>query len=177
VKRLVFILPLVVLAGVIAAFAAGLRHDPSILPSQLLNRPLPVFARASVEPGQPGFGSAMLRGQPTLLNVWSSWCAACKYEHPVLMQLSAAGVPIYGLVWKDTAPAAAAVLTTAGNPYRATANDADGRIGIDLGIVAAPETFVVDGHGRVRYKQIGPITPEVWATTLAPLLSRLRAEG
>ncbi len=174
-KRLVFILPLVVLAGVIVAFAAGLRRDPSILPSTLLNRPLPVFARDSVQPGQPGFGSATLTGQPSLLNVWASWCGACKAEHPVLMQLRATGVPIYGLVWKDTAAAAANVLATSGNPYRATANDADGRIGIDLGIVAAPETFVIDTRGRVRYKQVGPITPEVWASTISPLMARLRA--
>ncbi len=176
-KRLIFIVPLVVLAGVIVAFAAGLQRDPSILPSQLLNRPLPVFAKASVQPGQPGFGSTALRGQPALLNVWASWCGACKVEHPELMALSSAGVPIYGLVWKDTAPAAAQVLDTSGNPYRATADDADGRIGIDLGVTGAPETFVVDARGRVRYKQVGPITPEVWATTLSPLLARLRAEA
>lgn len=176
-KGLIFIAPLVVLAGVVVAFAAGLQRDPAILPSQLLNRQLPVFARASVEPGQPGFGSAMLRGRPALLNVWFSSCGACKIEHPFLMQLKAAGVPIYGLVWKDEPGAAARMLATAGNPYRATADDADGRIGIDLGVTGAPETFVVDAHGRVRYKQVGPITPEVWAGTLSPLLAKLRAEA
>lgn len=176
-KRLIFLAPLAVLAAIVVFFAAGLRHDPAILPSQLLERPLPTFARASVEPGRPGFGSATLTGQPALLNIWASWCASCKAEHPMLMQLNAAGVPIYGLAWKDTAPAAAAVLTSAGNPYRATADDADGRVGIDLGVTGAPETFVVDARGRVRYKQVGPITPEVWAATLQPLLTRLRAEA
>ncbi len=176
-KRLVFIAPLVVLAGIIIAFAAGLQRDPAILPSQLIDRPLPAFALASVEPGQPGFGTAALKGQPALLNVWASWCAACKVEHPELMAMSATGVPIFGLVWKDQAAAAAAVLAAAGNPYRATADDADGRTGINLGVTGAPETFVVDAHGRVRYKQVGPITPEVWANTLSPLLAKLRAEA
>lgn len=176
-KRLIFIAPLVILAGIIVAFAAGLQRDPAILPSQLLNRPLPVFALASVEPGQPGFGSATLRGQPVLLNVWASWCAACKVEHPELVRMSAAGVPIFGLVWKDQAAAAAQVLATSGNPYRATADDADGRTGINLGVTGAPETFVVDAHGRVRYKVVGPITPEIWTRTVSPMLAKLRAEA
>lgn len=176
-KRLIFIAPLVILAAIIVAFAAGLQRDPAILPSQLLDQPLPAFALASVEPGQAGFGSATLRGRPMLLNVWASWCAACKVEHPELLAMNAAGVPIFGLVWKDQAAAAVAVLTTSGNPYRATADDADGRTGINLGVTGAPETFVVDAHGRVRYKQVGPITRDVWLNTLSPLLTKLRAEA
>lgn len=177
-RRLLYLAPLVALAGIVAAFAVGLRHDPSILPSQLLNQPLPAFALPGIRPGERGFTQATLRGEPALLNVWASWCAACKAEHPVLLRFAnEEHVPIYGLAWKDDPAAAARVLAEDGNPYRMTASDPSGRTGIDLGVTGAPETFIVDKHGRVRYKQVGPIGPEVWDGTIAPLLAKLRAEA
>ncbi len=177
-KRLVFILPLVVLAGVIVAFAAGLRHDPSILPSQLLNRPLPVFARASVEPGQPGFGSAMLRGQPTLLNVWASWCAPCREEHALVQDIARRKlVPVYGLNYKDSRSSATQWLAEMGNPYQATLFDGDGRVGIDFGVYGVPETFIIDQQGIVRMKHVGPLTPEVIRGRIEPLLKQLNGAG
>lgn len=160
-KRLVFLVPLSMLAGIVIAFAAGLQRDPSILPSQLLDQPLPAFARTGVRPGELGFGSATLRGEPALLNVWASWCGACRSEHPTLIALHDWGVPIYGLAWKDEPADAARVLASAGNSYRANAEDRDGRVGIDLGVNGAPGTLVVDRRGRVRYRQIGAITPQV----------------
>lgn len=174
-KRLVFILPLLLLAAIIVVFGAGLTRDPSILPSQLIDKPLPAFARPGLHPGDPGLASTDFRGEPKLLNVFASWCIACKVEHPMLMRLKAAGVPLYGLAWKDKPAASAALLAESGNPYRRIASDEPGRVGIDLGVTGAPETFVIDAAGRVRYRHVGPITEAAWEETLAPMLKDLRA--
>jgi cytochrome c biogenesis protein CcmG/thiol:disulfide interchange protein DsbE len=176
-NRLVFVLPLIALAVLVAAFGRGLTHDPKILPSMLIDKPLPQFARPGIQPGAPGFATGDFRGEPKLLNVWASWCVSCKVEHPVLMQLKADGVPIYGLAWKDRAEDAQATLAQSGDPFARTAMDFEGRTAIDLGVTGAPETFVVDKHGRVRYKQIGPITADVWEEKLKPLMAKLRSEA
>lgn len=172
-KRLLFVLPLLLLGGLALAFGYGLTRDPSKLPSTLIDRPLPEFRLAGVTPGTPGLATADFQGRPALLNVFASWCAACRVEHPMLVQLAREGVPIYGLDWKDKPADGAAWLEAHGNPYRRVGNDESGRIGIDLGVTGAPETFVVDARGRVRYKHIGPITPEDWEGTLRPLMVRL----
>ena len=176
-KRLVFLLPLLLLGGLVLVFGKGLTRDPRILPSALIDKPLPEFARPGVRPGDPGFATVDFRGEPKLLNIWASWCAACKVEHPVLMALKGEGVPIYGLAWKDAPTDALGVLDAEGDPYARTALDQEGRVAIDLGVTGAPETFVVDGRGRVRYKQVGPITREVWDQQLKPLLDQLKAEA
>lgn len=174
-SRALFLVPLAALLAVVALFGAGLTRDPAKLPSALIDRPLPAFALPGLRPGEPGFRSADLSGGgPKLLNVWASWCVSCRAEHPVLMRLKDAGVPVYGLAWKDAPEKAAAVLDGAGDPYVRTAIDADNRAGIDLGVTGTPETYVIDGEGRVRFKQVGPITPEVWARTIAPLMDELR---
>jgi cytochrome c biogenesis protein CcmG/thiol:disulfide interchange protein DsbE len=175
-RRLLFAAPAALFALVVAAFALGLGRDPSILPSTLIGKPLPGFALPPVRPGEPGLATADLSagGQPRLLNVFASWCATCRQEHPVLMALEADGVPIDGLDWKDKPQDGARFLAEQGNPYARVGNDASGRAGIDLGVAAAPETFVVDGAGRVRYKQVGPITPDDWTRTIKPLMDRLR---
>jgi cytochrome c biogenesis protein CcmG, thiol:disulfide interchange protein DsbE len=177
-NRLIFIVPLLLFGGIAVAFGIGLTKDPSIIPSQLIDRPLPAFDLPGVEAGAPGFASADLAtGTPKLLNVFASWCTSCRVEHPLLMQLKAEGVPIYGLDWKDKPVDGAGYLAQYGSPYLATANDENGRAGIDLGVTGTPETFVIDGAGRVRYKHVGPITPEVWAEVLQPLMTRLAAEA
>lgn len=173
-NRLFFILPVILLAGIIAVFGVGLTRDPSILPSQLIDQPLPAFARPGIRPGDPGLASTELRGQPKLLNVFASWCIACKVEHPMLMRLKAEGVPLYGLSWKDKPEASARMLAESGDPYLRIASDASGRVGIDLGVTGAPETFVIDAEGRVRYRHVGPITPKVWEETLGPMMETLR---
>ena len=176
-KRLIFILPVLVFAAVVIAFAGGLQRDPSQIPSTLIDRPLPVFDLPGLAAGAPGFASTEFRGEPKLLNVFASWCGACRVEHPLLMGLKDQGVPIYGLDWKDKPADGAAWLGQFGDPYLKTANDENGRTGIDLGVTGAPETFVIDKQGRVRYKQIGPISPEVWAETIKPLMDKLRLES
>ncbi|MBS0362116.1 MAG: DsbE family thiol:disulfide interchange protein [Proteobacteria bacterium] len=176
-RRLLFLLPIGVFVAVLVGFMAGLRHDPSILPSMLIGKPLPTFALAPLRPGEQGFTSVQLQGEPVMVNVFASWCTVCKEEHQTLMALHEQGVKIVGLDWKEDADAGARWLTANGDPYSLTGNDASGRVGIDMGVSGAPETFVVDRKGRVRYRQVGAITPEVWNQTLAPLMEKLRAES
>jgi cytochrome c biogenesis protein CcmG/thiol:disulfide interchange protein DsbE len=178
VRRLVFLAPAVLFAGVVLAFALGLGHDPSVLPSTLIGKPLPAFALPPVRPGEGGLASRQLSsgGGPRLLNVFASWCVSCRIEHPLLLALKAQGVPIDGLDWKDKAADGASYLTQQGDPYQRVGNDEGGRAGIDLGVAAVPETFVVDDHGRVRYKQVGPMTPDDWTRTIRPLMERLARE-
>ena len=174
-RTFLYLLPVVLFAGLIAAFAIGLGRDPSVLPSTLIDKPLPPFDLPAVRPGDSGLKSIDFKGQPRLLNVFASWCVSCRIEHPVLLELKAAGVPIDGLDWKDRPDAGARYLTDNGDPYARVGNDQPGRAGIDLGVAGVPETFVVDGRGRVRYKQVGPITRQVWTRTIAPMMQRLRA--
>jgi cytochrome c biogenesis protein CcmG, thiol:disulfide interchange protein DsbE len=176
-KRLLFIAPAVAFVLLLAGFFVGLGRDPSILPSQLIDKPLPAFSLPSVRPGAPGLEHTEFRGEPKLLNVFGSWCAACRIEHPFLMRLRAQGVPIHGLDWKDQPGEGAAWLDQFGDPYIRTGDDASGRTGIDLGVTGAPETFVVDGRGKVRYRHVGPITPQIWTDKIEPLMKKLRQES
>ncbi len=179
-KRLLFLLPIVGFVGLLGVFGVGLTHDPKLLPSQLIDRPLPEFTLPGIEDGSEqngGFASASIRGEPALLNVFASWCAACPQEHPVLTQIAAEGVPVYGLAWKDEPADSREWLAKWGNPYIHVAADRQGRTAIDLGVTGVPETFIVDKQGRVRYKQIGPISPEEWQGKIKPLLAQLRAEA
>jgi cytochrome c biogenesis protein CcmG/thiol:disulfide interchange protein DsbE len=176
-KRLLFVLPVVLFAGVVLAFAIGLNRDPAKLPSVLIGKPLPVFSLPAVGPHADGLSSKQFRGQPRLLNVFASWCVSCRVEHPVLLQLKQEGVPIDGLDWKDEAAAGAHYLVANGDPYERAGNDHSGRTGIDLGITGVPETFIVDGRGNVRYKHVGPIAPEDWTGTIKPLMDRLRTQS
>ena len=181
-KRLLFGLPVLLFAGLIAFFAFGLTQDPSRIPSMLIDKPLPAFDVPGLDAASPGFstasfGSGIARGEPKLLNVFASWCAACPEEHPMLTQIASEGVPVYGLDWKDQPADAKAWLAKLGNPYHRIGSDPGARTGIDLGVTGVPETFVVDGRGRVRYKQIGPISPDDWDKTLKPMLAKLRAEA
>ncbi len=180
-KRLLFVAPVLAFVALIFIFAHGLTQDPSRIPSVMIDRPLPPFRLAGLD-GPDGFASADFgapghAGEPHLLNLFASWCAACPAEHPMLFQIAAAGVPVYGIDWKDQPDAARKWLAQLGNPYRRIASDPTARTGIDLGVTGVPETFVVDGHGRIRYKQIGPITAADWHDTLGPMLARLRREA
>jgi cytochrome c biogenesis protein CcmG/thiol:disulfide interchange protein DsbE len=141
----------------------------------LIGKPLPAFALAPVRPGDRGLasGDVWADGKPRLPNVFASWCVSCRIEHPLLLALKARGVAIDGLDWKDTAADGARYLAAQGDPYGKVGNDESGRVGIDLGVTGAPETFLVDGQGRVRYKLVGPITEEDWERTIGPLMRRL----
>ena len=176
-RRLAFIAPAALLALVLVAFAFGLRRDPSVLPSTLIGKPLPAFALPAVRPGDQGLASQALVGQPALLNVFASTCGPCLIEHPLLLRLKSEGVMVAGVDWKEPAGQGAAWLAEHGDPYVLSGNDPDGRAGIDLGVSGTPETFVLDRHGRVRYRQVGAITPEVWNATIQPLLEQLKAES
>lgn len=179
-KRLLFVVPVAAFAALIAVFAFGLTQDPSRIPSVMIDRSLPPFRLAGLDGagfGSADFGSPARPGEPRLLNVFASWCASCPQEHPMLFQIAASGTPVDGIDWKDEPDKARKWLGTLGNPYRRIASDPTARTGIDLGVTGVPETFVVDRRGRIRYKQVGPITASDWHDTLQPMLARLRAEA
>jgi cytochrome c biogenesis protein CcmG/thiol:disulfide interchange protein DsbE len=167
-----FVIPLAVFLGLAVMLGLGLQRDPRALESALLQQPVPVFDLPVLQ-GQEGtrLTPQALQGQVWLLNVWASWCAPCRQELPILVEMSRKdGVALYGLNYKDQPAKAQALLRVAGNPYVASAVDADGRVGMDFGIHAVPETFVIDAQGRVRYRHLGPVTPEVWNDKLMPVV-------
>jgi cytochrome c biogenesis protein CcmG/thiol:disulfide interchange protein DsbE len=176
-KRLLAIAPVVAFVLLLVGFMVGLQRDPSILPSALIDKPLPAFDLPAVRTNDVGLKTADLKGEPMLLNVWGSWCGACRIEHPVLMRLKDEGVVIQGIDWKDPPGKGEAWLQQFGDPFTRVGADEPGRTIIDLGVTGAPETFVVDRQGRVRYRHVGPVTPDIWEETIGPLLQRLRSES
>lgn len=176
--RLVRFVPAAVLVAVLIAFVFGLGRDPGILPSPLIGRPVPQFSLPPVKGRQLGLATGDLEGQVSLVNVFASWCVACREEHPLLMRLKAQGVvPIHGLNYKDKPDDAARWLDGMGDPYTRTGADLDGRVAIDWGVYGVPETFVVDARGRIAFKRVGPITPEILDSEILPLISRLNADA
>lgn len=174
-KRFGFYFPVLIFAGVVAYLAVGLTLDPSRLNSTLIDKPVPVFDLPPIAGFERGLRSDDLKGEVSLVNIWGSWCVACIIEHPLLMALAGTNaIPIYGIDWKDPPGAGTAWLLKEGNPYTLIGDDAEGRVAIDFGVTGAPETFIVDREGRIRYKYIGPITEEVWNRELLPLIEELR---
>ena len=177
-RALKFLVPLALFAAIAWFLAKGLDRDPSKLPSPLIGKPapevsLPLLADAAAAPWTP----AQMRGQVWLLNVWGSWCAGCKVEHPLLNQLAARKlVPIVGMAWKDRPEDSKDWLARLGDPYTINVMDRDGRAAIDWGVYGAPETFVVDKAGIVRDKFIGSLTPEELSNRIVLLVQRLQAE-
>lgn len=170
-------LPVIVMAAIGAAFAVGLGRDPHQLPSMMIDRPLPQFDLPALRNNGTTFAATDLAGEVSMINVFGSWCGACRVEHPTLMRLHATGAAkIYGVDWKDTQEGGAAWLDAYGDPYLKVGRDHDSRLAIDLGVTGAPETFIVDKTGRIRYKQIGPITDDVWQDTIAPIIAALEQE-
>ncbi|HUX25694.1 MAG TPA: DsbE family thiol:disulfide interchange protein [Burkholderiales bacterium] len=173
--RLARYLPLAVFVVMAVFLAIGLTKDPRELPSPLIGKPVPEFSLPPVMGRTLGLSSADLKGQVALVNVFASWCVACREEHPVLLALSKQGiVPIEGLNYKDKPDDAQAWLDALGDPYTRTGADISGRVGIDWGVYGVPETFVVDRNGVIAYKQIGPITPKVLEDTILPLVRKLQ---
>ena len=174
-RNLLFLVPILVFAGVAIVFAIGLKRDPIIVPSALIGKPAPDFSLPPVKGRTLGLTTADLKGQVSLVNVFASWCVECRAEHPLLMRLaSERTVPLYGLNYKDKPDDAANWLESMGDPYARTGADLDGRIAIDFVVYGVPETIVIDREGRIAYKQIGPITPKVLDETILPLVERLR---
>lgn len=174
-RRLAFFVPVLVFVGLAVAFAVGLTMNPREIPSVLIDKPVPDFRLPPVKGRDLGLATTDLRGEVSLVNAFASWCVACRVEHPLLMQLSKAGiVPVHGLNYKDKPDDAAAWLERYGDPYSRTGADLDGRVAIDWGIYGLPETFLVDRHGVIRFKHVGPVTPQVLEETILPLIEELR---
>ena len=159
-----FVWPLVAVVVLIAFLVMGLLHgDPRALPSPFIGKPAPRFELPTLKNPDATIGSENMDGDFALVNVWATWCVMCRAEHPFLMQLAATkAIPIYGINWRDSRPEAIRWLDQLGDPYIASAFDADGRVGIDWGVYGAPETFLVDPEGTVIYKHLGPLDAEVW---------------
>ena len=172
-----YLIPLGLFLALALFLAIGLTRDPHTLQSVLINKPAPAFRLPDLKnPGQTVSNEDM-RGKVWLLNVWASWCIACRDEHPWLIKYAQSGVvPIYGLNYKDRREDAIAWLAELGDPYVASAVDLEGRTGIDYGVYGAPETYVIDKAGMVRLKHVGPITPDVWSKTILPLVQELNRQ-
>ena len=176
-RRLLFLLPVLIFVGVGIGLAVGLTRDPSTLPSALIDHPVPTFELPPIAGrAGPGFSSADLEGGVSLVNVFASWCVPCRVEHPLLMALADQGVTIYGINYKDPADKAAGWLAELGDPYRAIGADQDGRVAIDWGVYGVPETFVIDRAGRIRYRFVGPLQPRDIEEILRPMLEQLERE-
>ena len=173
-KQLRFILPLGIFALLVFFLWRGLKLDPHELPSPLIDKPAPGFALARLDDASQTIRRDDMLGKVWLLNVWASWCVACRDEHPTLLAFSKTrAAPVIGLNYKDTRPEGLQWLSQFGNPYEVSAFDRDGRVGIDFGVYGVPETFVIDKRGLVRFKHVGPLTPEVIETRIKPLLKVL----
>ena len=175
-KNLRFILPLAIFALLAGLLAAGLRLDPREVPSPLIGKPAPGFTLTRLDdPGQTVNRDDML-GKVWMLNVWASWCAACREEHTHLLALARSKLlPIYGLNYKDVRDDGLTWLARFGDPYDVSLFDQDGRVGIDFGVYGVPETFLIDQQGVIRFKHIGPVTPEIIETRIVPLIKELNA--
>jgi len=172
-SRLRLFVPLLVFAALAVLLFRGLSLDPNYMPSALEDRALPPFSAQTLD------GRAVsdkdLGGQAALLNVWATWCPSCHAEHAYLNELARQGVAIYGINYKDDAAAARRWLAERGDPYRFSVIDANGRIGLDLGVTGAPETYVLDARGVVRLRLQGPIDEQIWKTRVQPLLQEIAA--
>ena len=165
-----FLLPLALFVGLVVFLAIGLGRDPHEVPSPLINKPAPAFNLPQLHEPTKTFSAQEMRGKVWLLNVWASWCVSCREEHPLLLDLARSGsVPLYGLNYKDQRNDAISWLNELGDPYLLSAADLEGRVGIDYGVYGAPETYLIDREGVIRFKHIGPLTPDVIQGKLLPL--------
>jgi len=170
------VLPLAVFLLVAVFLYRGLFLDPTELPSAMIGKPFPAFALKTVQDGKP-LTQADLIGKPALVNVWATWCPSCKVEHPYLNKLAEQGVVIHGVNYKDDNAAAIKWLAEFHNPYQLNISDDQGSLGLNLGVYGAPETFLVDAKGIIRYKHVGVVDATVWREQLAPLYQGLVDEA
>jgi cytochrome c biogenesis protein CcmG/thiol:disulfide interchange protein DsbE len=175
VPRLAAFSPLLLLIGLVVLLGIGLTLNPREVPSPLIGKPVPRFELPPVKGRTLGLASRDLKGEVALVNVFASWCVSCREEHPVFMDLRRRGVvPIHGLNYKDKPDDATRWLEELGDPYTRTGADLDGRVAIKWGVYGVPETFLVGLDGRIAYKHIGPVTPQVMSEKLMPLIEKLR---
>lgn len=176
-RRLLLFIPVVLAAVLGVVLFAGIGKDPSHLESALIGKPVPPFQLADLENPDRQHANDVFEGQVHLLNVWGTWCPACRDEHPDLMWLARdKEVPIIGLNYKDNREAALDWLARLGDPYTVNLYDPQGRLGFDLGVYGAPETYVVDQQGIVRYRHVGVVNEKVWQETLAPIVEQYRGQ-
>lgn len=169
-----YLIPLLVFLVLLGFLAAGLRLNPREVPSPLINKPVPAFQLAVLDQPERQVSARDFLGKVWILNVWASWCVACRAEHPVLMAYAkSASVPLLGLNYKDKREDAIGWLQKFGNPYQLSLSDTQGLTGIDLGVYGVPETFVIDRDGVIRLKHIGPVTEDVLRDSILPLLGKL----
>jgi cytochrome c biogenesis protein CcmG/thiol:disulfide interchange protein DsbE len=177
-RRLVVLLPVTLFAVLAGLLAWGLTRNATDIPSALIGKAVPEFSLPPVQGRTLGLSSSDLRREVSLVNVFASWCVACREEHPVFMQLAASKkVPLHGLNYKDRPDDAAQWLDTMGDPYTRTGTDLNGRVAIDWGVYGVPETFVINADGHIAYKHIGAVTEQALNETILPLVERLRAEA
>ncbi len=168
-RRRRFLVPLALFAVILLALYLGLGRDPSHVPSARVGKPVPDLVLPAIEGFEPGFTPQDFHGQVVLVNYFASWCASCRDEHPLLMEVAQV-YPIYGIAYRDNPVDSARWLSRHGNPYRATAADVGGRAGIEWGVRGVPETFIVGSDGIVLYRHTGPITSGVWRDVFIPIL-------
>ncbi|HLY56289.1 MAG TPA: DsbE family thiol:disulfide interchange protein [Stellaceae bacterium] len=165
---------LVLVGFFVASLLSG--RNPAVLPSAMIDRPVPSFDLPPLEDAKPGLKSGDLSGKPVLVNFFASWCAPCREEHGTWAGYEAAGgVPLYGIAYKDVSANSKRFLAELGDPYQRVAVDRDGRTAIDFGVYGVPETYIVDAAGRIRFRYAGPVTPEILKDEILPRLARLEA--
>lgn len=170
-----FLIPLVLFVGLVIFLAIGLNRDPHEVPSPLINKPAPSFEIPQLAEPNKTFSPANMKGQVWILNVWASWCVACREEHPILVELAKSQTaPLIGLDYKDKREDALAMLAQQGNPYVLSAFDSNGRVGIDYGVYGVPETYIIDQAGVIRFKHIGPLTMNILNQKIYPKLNELK---
>ncbi len=168
-KRFKLFIPFAVFLILSGLLYMGLSLDPNELPSVLIGKPVPEFSLPDLHNPENNITPATMKGKPYLLNVWATWCPSCKYEHPYLIKLAEMGVPIYGVNYKDDTDKARKLLEEAGDPYMANIVDEEGSLIMALGVYGAPETFIVDANGIIRYRLVGVVNEEIWKSTMAPI--------
>lgn len=174
-KRALFLIPLLLFLGLAGYLGFGLTRDSRILPSTLIDKPVPTFELPPLLPEGAGLKTADLKGEVSLVNIFSSWCVPCRAEHAIWARVTAAeNLPIYGINWKDKREQATAWLKELGNPYRQIGFDPDNKAGVEWGVYGVPETYVIDKEGRVRFKQVGPVFEETLNSKILPLVRKLR---
>lgn len=175
-KRLVLFIPLVLFLVMGVFLYKGLFLNPQKLDSALQGKPVPAFQLERLEDKSEIITNESLKGKVSLLNVWATWCPSCKYEHPYLMRFARQGIlPIYGINYRDERSMAIRELSREGDPYTKNIFDHDGRLGLDLGVYGAPESFLIDHNGIIRYRYAGPIDQNIWNETLLPMIKELQA--
>lgn len=175
-RTLTLAIPFALFLGLCALLWKGLFMDPSLLPSELVDEPMPAFSLPSLTEPATTLTQNTLKGRVRLLNIWGSWCPSCYVEHPFLHQLKAEGVAIVGINYKDKRADGLAYLQKGGDPYEAVIHDEKGRLGIDLGVYGAPETFLVDARGTIRYRYVGVLDARVWSAEFLPRIAKLQGQ-